>query len=59
MDGYDRTIDETIRYSFVIPAYNEQETLPELWTRLTAVLDELDGPSEVLFVDDCSTDGTP
>jgi dolichol-phosphate mannosyltransferase len=57
-DRYDRTIDETIRYSFVIPAYNEQETLPELWTRLSAVLDELDGPSEVLFVDDCSTDGT-
>ena len=29
VEGYDRTIDETIRYSFVIPAYNEQETLPE------------------------------
>lgn len=58
MDGYDRTIDREIRYSFVIPVFNEQETLPELWARLTAVIDELDGPTEVLFVDDCSTDGT-
>ncbi|HZB23535.1 MAG TPA: glycosyltransferase family 2 protein [Gaiellaceae bacterium] len=57
-DRYDRTIDGTIRYSFVIPVFNEQETLPELWSRLTAVIDELDGPAEVLFVDDCSADGT-
>jgi polyisoprenyl-phosphate glycosyltransferase len=46
------------RYSFVVPVYNERETLPELHARLSAVLDELDGPSEVLFVDDCSTDGS-
>jgi polyisoprenyl-phosphate glycosyltransferase len=46
------------RYSFVIPVYNERETLPELQARLSAVLDALDGPSEVLFVDDCSTDGS-
>lgn len=48
-----------MRYSFVIPVYNEQETLEELWTRLAAVLDGLDGESEVLFVDDCSFDRTP
>jgi glycosyltransferase involved in cell wall biosynthesis len=45
-------------YSFVIPAFNERETLPELQRRLLAVIDQLDEPAEVLFVDDGSTDGT-
>jgi polyisoprenyl-phosphate glycosyltransferase len=44
------------RYSFVIPVYNEQETLPVLFERLTAVLDRLDGDAEVILVDDGSTD---
>jgi hypothetical protein len=30
-------------YSFVIPVLNERETLPELYTRLAAVMDQLDG----------------
>jgi glycosyltransferase involved in cell wall biosynthesis len=47
-----------VRYSFVIPVYDEREILPELHGRLAAVMDELDGESEVLFVDDCSTDGS-
>jgi polyisoprenyl-phosphate glycosyltransferase len=46
------------RYSVVIPIFNETETLPELWSRLSAVLDELDGDAEVVFVDDGSFDGT-
>jgi dolichol-phosphate mannosyltransferase len=46
------------RYSFVIPVYNEQETLHELSARLTAVLDALDGPAEVIVVDDASSDDT-
>src|SRR5919199_696598 len=46
------------RYSFVIPVYNEQETLPELSARVAAVLDSLDGPAEVLVVDDASSDRT-
>ena len=47
-----------VKYSFVIPVYNEQENLAELHTRLVAVLDALDGPAEVIFVDDASVDGT-
>lgn len=43
-------------YSFVIPIYNEEESLPELLKRLSAVMDELDGSSEVVLVDDRSTD---
>jgi glycosyltransferase involved in cell wall biosynthesis len=42
----------------VIPVYNERDTLPELYSRLAAVMEELDGESEVLFVDDCSVDGS-
>ena len=47
-----------IRYSFVIPVFNERETLPELHERLSQVIDGLDGEAEILFVDDSSYDGT-
>ena len=49
----------TPRYSFVVPAYNEEATLPELARRLQAVLERLDGDAEVIVVDDGSFDGTP
>ena len=44
------------RYSFVIPIYNEEETLPELARRVTYVMDGLDGEAEAILVDDGSTD---
>lgn len=40
----------------VIPTYNEAETIDELWSRLAAVLARIDLDSEVLFVDDGSSD---
>lgn len=43
-------------YSIVIPIYNEQETLEELYTQLRALMDRLDGPAEVVLVDDGSSD---
>jgi polyisoprenyl-phosphate glycosyltransferase len=43
-------------YSFVIPIHDEEETLPELHRRLAALLDTLDGKSEVILVDDGSRD---
>ena len=46
------------RYSFVIPVYNEREVLPQLFPRLDALLERLDGPAEVLLVDDGSRDGS-
>ena len=46
------------RYSFVIPVFDEEETLPELERRLRAVIEGLDGPAEVILVDDGSRDGT-
>ncbi len=45
--------------SVVIPAFDEEATLPLLAERLRPVLDGLDEPYEVLFVDDGSRDTTP
>ncbi|MDP1696274.1 MAG: glycosyltransferase family 2 protein [Xanthomonadaceae bacterium] len=42
----------------VIAAYNEQAALPALHDRLSTVLDGLDIPAQVLYVDDGSGDGT-
>jgi glycosyltransferase involved in cell wall biosynthesis len=44
------------KYSLVIPIYNEQAVLPVLFHRLDRVLAELDGPAEVILVDDGSSD---
>src|SRR5688500_1302461 len=49
-------MDSTIRYSLVVPVLNEELVLPLLFDRLDALLDKLDGPGEVVFVDDGSTD---
>lgn len=47
------------RISVAIPLHDEQDVLPELLARLTAVLDGLPGgPHEVVLVDDGSTDRT-
>jgi glycosyltransferase involved in cell wall biosynthesis len=46
-------------YSFVIPVFNEEAVLPLLFHRLDGLLAELDGPAEVILVDDGSTDCTP
>jgi glycosyltransferase involved in cell wall biosynthesis len=44
--------------SVVVPAYNEQDVLPEFHRRLTSVLDGLKGRAEVVYVNDGSTDAT-
>jgi polyisoprenyl-phosphate glycosyltransferase len=47
---------EAARYSIVIPVYNEVESIPDLVKQLREVIDRLDGPAEVLLVDDGSQD---
>lgn len=42
--------------SIVIPIHNEEHSLLPLYDRLTVVLEELQKPYEILFVDDASTD---
>jgi polyisoprenyl-phosphate glycosyltransferase len=44
--------------SVVIPFLNEEENLPELYSRLKAVFAGRSGTAEFLFVDDGSTDGS-
>src|SRR5688572_1807137 len=46
----------TAELSIVIPVYNEEENIPELWKRLEAEMSRLAGPVEVIFVDDRSRD---
>ncbi|MDQ0471179.1 glycosyltransferase family 2 protein [Labrys wisconsinensis] len=46
-------------YSLVVPIYNEEAVLPLLLHRLDRLLEALDGPAEVIFVDDGSRDCSP
>lgn len=48
-----------IKYSLVIPIYNEEAVLPLMMARVKNLLDSLDGPSEAIFVDDGSADTGP
>ena len=43
-------------YSLVVPIFNEEAVIPVLLKRLDGLLDSLDGPGEVIFVDDGSKD---
>jgi glycosyltransferase involved in cell wall biosynthesis len=42
--------------SIVIPIHNEEPAILRLYDRLTAVLEQINRPYEILFVDDASTD---
>ena len=52
-------MDETPEISLVIPAYNEQEVIPELLRRVEAALRRIGREFEVIVVDDGSSDQTP
>ena len=47
-----------VKFSVVIPLFNEEENLEVLYTRLTRVMGSLGEPYEIVFVDDGSTDGS-
>lgn len=49
---------ERPRISIVIPVFNEQDNLEALWEELLPILEALDEPFEVVFVDDGSSDGS-
>lgn len=44
--------------SVVVPAYNEEEVIPEFHRRISAVLDSRPVAAELIFVNDGSTDNT-
>jgi glycosyltransferase involved in cell wall biosynthesis len=50
--------NQEFKLSVVIPAYNEEEVLPEFHKRLTSVLEEIEGACEILYVNDGSSDRT-
>ena len=54
----DRSPGDVIDLSVVIPLFNEEESLEPLCEQLDAVLGDLSLSSEVVFVDDGSTDGS-
>jgi len=45
--------------SVVVPFYNEEANVEELYRRLKKVLDKLKRTYELIFIDDGSTDKTP
>lgn len=48
-----------VRFSVVIPVFNEEEVLPETYRRLTGVMEGLSEPYELIFVNDGSRDRSP
>jgi len=50
--------DSLVRYSIVVPFYNEQENIPPLYMKLTEVMDAIGEPYELVFVDDGSKDNS-
>ena len=51
-------IDYIMRTSIIVPIYNEVENLPLLVEQVGQVMDELEGDSELLLVNDGSKDGS-
>ncbi|MGL5064826.1 MAG: glycosyltransferase, partial [Microcoleus sp.] len=49
-------MDAATKYSLVIPIYNEEETLVELYRRISGVMERLDGPVELILINDGSRD---
>lgn len=50
---------EEIMYSIVVPVYNEELVVAETYKRLKGVMDSLNEPYEIVFINDGSRDKTP
>ncbi len=44
------------KYSLIIPIYNEEETILEMYRRMSAVMDRMDGDVELILINDGSRD---
>lgn len=49
---------DEMKYSIIIPVYNEELVVRETYSRLKTVMEQVDGPYELLFVNDGSRDAT-
>jgi polyisoprenyl-phosphate glycosyltransferase len=45
-------------YSIIIPIYNEEENITEMYRRLNLVMEALDGETELILIDDGSRDNS-
>ena len=45
-----------MKYSLVIPIYNEDKNLAELYRRISAIMDRMDGDVELILINDGSRD---
>ncbi|HNZ49768.1 MAG TPA: glycosyltransferase [Candidatus Hydrogenedentes bacterium] len=50
--------EDTLKISVVIPIFNEERSLAELYERITATLEQMGQPYEVIAVNDGSTDSS-
>jgi len=53
-----REEENLLAYSIVVPLYNEQENVPQLYVKIIDAMDAVGEPYEIVFVDDGSSDGT-
>ncbi len=51
-------MSETVTYSVVVPVYNEEPVVLETYKRLKRVMDSINEPYEIIFVNDGSRDKT-
>src|SRR5260370_11150454 len=51
-------MERSTNLSIIVPVYNEEENIQLLHSSISQVLKEQDFPSEIIYVDDGSTDGT-
>jgi len=50
--------DKQVKYSVIVPVYNEELVIDTCWKRLTAVMKSLNEPYEIIFVNDGSRDNS-
>lgn len=50
--------EESVKYSIVVPFYNERENIPPFYAKLVEVMGAVNEPFEMVFVDDGSNDST-
>jgi glycosyltransferase involved in cell wall biosynthesis len=49
---------QMLKYSLIVPIYNEEETIAELYRRVSAIMNNLDGAVELIIVNDGSKDSS-
>ena len=52
------SISKPPKYSLIIPIYNEEETISELYRRVSAVMERLDDSVELILINDGSRDNS-